>query len=258
MDRHDAKTRRPSLLAGGPEPARGGTTPGRILPSIDSVDAHAAPPAPARAWPWLLAAVLAVATLAALLLTRPPAGTRALAPMAPAGLAEAAAPEPPAGTATIIEEPALPTEVALGPSRPLPSSLLSSNPEPALPGAGPGPDSPFAAMAHPGAGAAAPNPFVDHRAPAAPVPARTRAVAAAAEPDDQALLATLLGHIRARPAPESAQAATAPAAAGAEFRSHQIQMNLRDCPPANTAEGVACRREICAVYAGRDPACPAG
>lgn len=256
MDRHDAKTRRPSLLAGGPEPARGSTTPGRILPSIDPADAHAAPPAPARAWPWLLAAVLGVTTLATLLLTRPPPGTRALAPMAPPGLTEAAAPEPPAGTATIIEEPGLPTEVALGPSSPLPSSLLSSSPGPALAGAVAGPESPFAAMAHPGADVAAPNPFVGHRAPAAPTPARPRA--AAAEPDDQALLATLLGHIHARPTPESAQAATAPAAAGAGFRSHQIQMNLRECPPANTAEGVACRREICAVYAGRDPACPAG
>ena len=41
-------------------------------------------------------------------------------------------------------------------------------------------------------------------------------------------------------------------------RSQQIQSNLRECPPANTAKGLACRQEICAVYAGRDPACPAG
>lgn len=40
-------------------------------------------------------------------------------------------------------------------------------------------------------------------------------------------------------------------------RSQQIQKNLRECPAANTAKGVKCRQEICAVYAGRDPACPA-
>lgn len=40
-------------------------------------------------------------------------------------------------------------------------------------------------------------------------------------------------------------------------RSQQIQSNLRECPPANTAKGLKCRQAICAVYAGRDPACPA-
>ncbi|QOW24632.1 hypothetical protein INQ43_00540 [Lysobacter sp. H23M47] len=40
-------------------------------------------------------------------------------------------------------------------------------------------------------------------------------------------------------------------------RSQQIQSNLRECPPANTSKGLKCRQEICAVYAGRDPACPA-
>lgn len=45
--------------------------------------------------------------------------------------------------------------------------------------------------------------------------------------------------------------------AGASPRSQQIQANLRECPPANTASGLTCRQAICAVYAGRDPACPA-
>ena len=40
-------------------------------------------------------------------------------------------------------------------------------------------------------------------------------------------------------------------------RSQQIQQNLRECPAANTAKGLKCRQDICAVYAGRDPACPA-
>ena len=40
-------------------------------------------------------------------------------------------------------------------------------------------------------------------------------------------------------------------------RSQQIQQNLRECPAANTAKGLKCRQEICAVYAGPDPACPA-
>src|SRR5690606_24973439 len=41
-------------------------------------------------------------------------------------------------------------------------------------------------------------------------------------------------------------------------RSQQIQQNLRECPAANTAKELKCRQEICAVYAGRDPAWPAG
>ncbi|MGY0557648.1 MULTISPECIES: hypothetical protein [unclassified Lysobacter] len=40
-------------------------------------------------------------------------------------------------------------------------------------------------------------------------------------------------------------------------RSQQIQANLRECPAPNSAKGLKCRQEICAVYAGRDPACPA-
>ena len=259
MERHDAMTRRPSLLAGGHEPTHGATPPGRILPSIDASDARA--PVRARPW-WLAVALLATAALAVVLLARPSTDPRTTAPVA--GVAGPSAPGAAAGAATIIEEQALPTEVALGPS-----SLPTPDPAP-----GSVVDSPFAAMAHSGTGGVASNPFVDRREAKAPAPARPHAADTPAEAESPALLATLLGHIHARPAPESgmdrlvgqlagkdgasAQAGTQASPAGAEFRSHQIQMNLRDCPPANTAEGVACRRGICEVYAGRDPACPAG
>lgn len=87
-------------------------------------------------------------------------------------------------------------------------------------------------------------------------------------------MATLLGNIKAADAEPvsgldtlirkmesdeaTAVAGTRTASTGIPpTRSQQIQSNLRECPPANTARGLKCRQEICAVYAGRDPACPA-
>lgn len=54
---------------------------------------------------------------------------------------------------------------------------------------------------------------------------------------------------------KSAKAGSTPAV-DAE-RSGQIQTRLRQCPRANTRQGLQCRQNVCAKYAGRDPACPA-
>ncbi|WP_228482056.1 hypothetical protein [Lysobacter sp. H21R4] len=118
-------------------------------------------------------------------------------------------------------------------------------------------------------------------------PARARTAATSASPaarartsqpgmrnDEPDLMATLLGNIKAADAPPASGLDTliqkmesegASAVAGKQTastgvpptRSQQIQSNLRECPPANTTKGLKCRQAICAVYAGRDPACPA-
>ncbi|MDX1549882.1 MAG: hypothetical protein R3278_04985, partial [Lysobacter spongiicola] len=135
--------------------------------------------------------------------------------------------------------------------------------------------------AQPDPGAQDNNPFVSG-ARSAPTTAARRPRAAkpastAGAESESKLLAALLANIQSPPAEREASpldvllqdmaakenAAGATAALGGQSRptrrrSQQIQSNLRECPPANTAKGLACRQEICAVYAGRDPACPAG
>lgn len=277
MERHDAMTRRPSLLAGGPEPANRAVPRERILPSIDAAPAGRPARPSARLRPWLLAlAALAVVAAVAAWLQRPPAGPAVMPPGAVAPLAEGQGQA--AGAATIIEDAALPTEVALGPSsapRAAQSSAVTGASDAAhMQASGSAPDSPFASLANAGSAAGTRNPFAESRTPAdSHATQRPRAATPATSGDSPALLATLLGHINARPEagphPQSGMdrmvdqlardgAIAAPQAPGAEFRSWQIQLNLRECPPANTAKGVACRKAICEVYAGRDPACPAG
>ncbi|RNF83580.1 hypothetical protein [Montanilutibacter psychrotolerans] len=43
----------------------------------------------------------------------------------------------------------------------------------------------------------------------------------------------------------------------APTRSEQLQAQLRECPRANTTNGIDCRQRVCAKHAGKDPACPA-
>ena len=270
MERHDAMTRRPSLLAGGEEPTGARRPRERILPSIDTADAARTSRPTPRAWPWLLAAVLAVAAVA-LLVPWPEGlgGGETLPPLAASS--DRAAPHEAPGAATIIDDAARTSGVAPGSSRAPAARADAPAPVDGLEGAGPGTTaaSPFAATAPAGN---APNPFGGSR-PAA-VDRRERAAPAPPAEGSEALLATLLGHIQSTPGQETPmdrmverlarEEATTPAATTqastppVQFRSFQIQMNLRDCPPANTTEGVACRARICEVYAGRDPACPAG
>ena len=198
-----------------------------------------------------------------------PGGGETLPPLAASS--DRAAPHEAPGAATIIDDAARTSGVAPGSSRAPAARADAPAPVDGLEGAGPGTTaaSPFAAMAPAGN---APNPFGGSR-PAA-VDRRERAAPAPPAEGSEALLATLLGHIQSTPGQETPmdrmverlarEEATTPAATTqastppVQFRSFQIQMNLRDCPPANTTEGVACRARICEVYAGRDPACPAG
>lgn len=279
MERHDAKTRRPSLLAGGPEPADGAPLRARVLPAIARADAtHSTRPGNRiRPW-WWWGAALCLATAAAWLWWPHPLPEAPSAPpAAPRDWRHAQGNE----AATLIEETPLPTGVAPYPTAAAAAAAaasLAAGDEAATGIAasaapGPPPVSPIPSTAA-GAGVAG-NPFTAGRTARAALPTRDRTdhtpTSASAEP---ALLSTLLGHIQARPEPvagtQSGMERTAgqrardgggrmdSQAANAEFRSWQIQLNLRDCPPANTAKGVACRRAICEVYAGRDPACPAG
>lgn len=135
--------------------------------------------------------------------------------------------------------------------------------------------------AQPDPGAQGNNPFVSGARPAPATAARrpraAKPASSAGAESESRLLAALLANIQSPPAEREVSpldvllqdmaaeenAAGGSAAVGGQSRptrrrSQQIQSNLRECPPANTAKGLACRQEICAVYAGRDPACPAG
>ena len=133
-----------------------------------------------------------------------------------------------------------------------------------------GTDNPFL-IADSGAGAAA------TRATPRQRPSAPRRAAAAASGDEPDLLAILMGNIkpgqdaathegsgldafiRTMETEDTGMASVDENRNGRpqRARSQQIQQNLRECPAANTAKGLKCRQEICAVYAGRDPACPA-
>lgn len=275
MERHDAMTRRPSLLAGGPEPANRAPVRERLLPSIDGTP-PTRQPRRAHPRPWLLSGALLVvaATAAALWLQRPLTELPA-APLPAHGTTDRSDAEP-ARAATIIEEAPLRTGVGIGPpARRAPQQLsdLAVEESTAEPLSRPAPSSPFTSMTESGTGGAG-NRLTAGVPAARPATAGARAAQAPASDEPPALLAVLLGHIQARPTPATeaqsgmdrmvAQLSDADGAGpqaqapATEFRSWQIQLNLRECPPANTTEGVACRQAICEVYAGRDPACPAG
>lgn len=93
------------------------------------------------------------------------------------------------------------------------------------------------------------------------------------------LLPELMNNIRNRP-PESApkaqtmdalieelrrQDSTSPDKKADKTKSHQaaysepsanLQTRMRNCPPANTADGIRCRQRLCTRHGGGDPACP--
>ena len=271
MDRHDAKPRRPSLLAGAPldaasaEAAR--PSPARILAELPQATG------PRRAWPHRRGAWLAVTGLVAVcvvagigLVPDPVYATRGHAPTAAtenaADPVDAIAQEQ-ARAATIIEEPA-PTLRADDASASTPDGPATAD-EPLQPGDGkvdrsrPADTNPFAVA--PGS-----VPTTRARAPRA----RPETVAT----DEPDLLEILLGNIRStrdstvrdvdgmdalvrRVHDRGGAASAGGSQRPLRLRSEQIQSNLRECPPPDTAKGLECREAICAVYAGRDPACPA-
>ncbi|MGH8084535.1 MAG: hypothetical protein ACREPV_04595 [Lysobacter sp.] len=283
MDRQDAKPSRPSLLAGAQPDTAPAPSSARILADMQGREsgAHAG----ARATPkrWLAPAALLLVAVAAAgwwWQSQPAADAPAnalprLSLQADAG-SDADGPALPAA-ATIVEE-AAPAAIALATAE-----TGGGNGELADPAVNPmlvmaRPDAPAQAVTTSPDGA--PNPFLVAAAPtraAAKSAAPRRSQARAAVGDEPDLLAILLGNIK--PGQSSGKddgsgldafiqtmEAEDSGVASADrnrngrpqrTRSQQIQQNLRECPAANTAKGVKCRQEICAVYAGRDPACPA-
>lgn len=257
MDRQDAKPSRPSLIAD-QRPAAAAAAPARILADMENRKPAAASPVARspRMWLWVAAGVVAVAVL----------GWWALAPdAAPARVASVAtvadvADEPLPGAARIVD--AAPANPAMPQMEPVSAAASQGGDPLAMLGASdetPAAD-PFAAVvtsdSEP-APAARPAPA---RRPARPKPAP------AAGSGESDLLSTLLQNIESSKQTAAADAASLDElvrqlrdedAPSTRRRSEQIQSNLRDCPAPNTVEGLKCRQEICAVYAGRDPACPA-
>ena len=286
MDRQDAKPRRPSLMASDPSPAASSApSPARILADMDG-----GKPAPARPRTLskpqsLILATAVIGLLGAVLWWQAEPGNAADVSLSNGSGTIATrseeAPRPDAGAATIIDEPPAVTSRGFAAE-----NTASAGTKPDATGTDPL-ASPFAKPASTTA-ATAPtgpdhaNPFSAHVVTAPVAAARATPHAAArpgtarkrsngSEPD---LMATLLGNIKAQDAApasgldslirkmEADEARTVagndPATAAQQrSRSQQIQDNLRECPLANTAKGLKCRQAICAVYAGRDPACPA-
>lgn len=280
MDRQDAKPSRPSLLAGTQPDTAPPPASARIL--ADMQGRQSGPRTGARATPkrWLAPAALLLVAIAATGWWRlsQPAAEAPVESLPRLSLHAGAGNDAddfglPAA-ATIVEE-AIPAASAL--------ATVGDNGELADPAV-----NPMLVLAHPDvvppmAAASAdgtPNPFLVSAAPArgAAKPAAPRRRPTRAPADDEPdLLAVLLGNIK--PGQSSGQTdgsgldafiqtmeAEGSGVASAEpsrngrpqrTRSQQIQQNLAECPAANTAKGVKCRQEICAVYAGRDPACPA-
>lgn len=285
MDRQDAKPRRPSLMAGASRPETSGPSPARILADMDGTQPASAAPRTLPNHRLLILAAVLVGLLGMVWWWQSGRNSAVIPPLtATTGAIDApatdAVPGSGGGAATIIDEPspasgatalaAGDTETA-GPGNtdadPLASPFASANPAPAS-------DAPDAGNPFPAASASTRTVAAPTASPAARAgKAKARGSSTGKERD---LMATLLGNIKpqkSQPAAsqldsliqtmetnEAKTVATASqpvSAATQPSRSQQIQSNLRECPPANTAKGLKCRQEICAVYAGRDPACPA-
>lgn len=283
MDRQDAKPSRPSLLAGAQPDTAPPPASARILADMQGRQSGAN--AGARATPkrWLAPAALllvAVVTAGWWWLSQP-AAEAPVEPLPRLSLQVGAGTDAddfalPAA-ATIVEE-AAPTA-----SAPATAATVDDNGELADPAV-----NPMLVLAHPDAGPAvaaasadgSPNPFLVSAAPAKGVAkpaARRRRPTRVPVDDEPDLLAVLLGNIKpgqssgktdgsgldafiqTMDAEGSGVGSAEPSRNGRpqRTRSQQIQRNLAECPAANTAKGVKCRQQICAVYAGRDPACPA-
>lgn len=280
MDRQDAKPRRPSLMAGDPSPAASSApSPARILADMDG-----GKPAPARPRTLskpqsLILATAVIGLLGAVLWWQAEPGNGVDASLSSGSLAHASgsvathvdeASGPDAGAATIIDEPpAVSRGFAAGSTAAAGTGPDATGTDPlASPFAKAGPNhaNPFSPQV-----VAAPAAVARATPTATPRAGTARKRSNGSEPD---LMTTLLGNIKAQDAApasgldslirkmeadEAGSVARNDPASTAQqrSRSQQIQDNLRECPPANTARGLKCRQAICAVYAGRDPACPA-
>ena len=292
MDRQDAKPRRPSLLAGAQTSDSASASPTRSPPARILADMQDRPSGPAGAARTSLRRIpLVLALMAAGLggwwwLADPPAAGDGLATASAHSSEEHTATrgdDIPTATvaATIVDESLVTGSASPSTDPQLLSGSGASDVDAADPAAGQKAAGDGSRPTVPGAG----NPFLLARsgpatttATGTPVrqrpPARRAASAADREPD---LLAILMGNIkpsqdahvqngsgldafiRTMEAEDTGMASADQERNGRPQRprSQQIQQNLRECPAANTAQGLKCRQEICAVYAGRDPACPA-
>lgn len=193
------------------------------------------------------------------------AAPSAAAPKAPA-------PTPEAGGAMIVDAP----EAA--PAAPHAGTANAPAATPAATGPGAAPASQAPASASVAAPAAASATASTTGKPRAQASSRTDGAQArrTGAKDEEDLLGTLIGIIKQKPGesqPESMDALIARIQAenNAEAANRKafdtidqsastqsnIQVQLRRCPAANTAQGLECRRKICAKMAGKDPACPA-
>lgn len=251
MDRQDAKPSRPSLIAGADKrPAA--AAPARILADMQNRRPAAAVAARShRGWLWRGLGLTVIVALGAWWAWTPGSTDMPSVQVVRTG-ATSMADAPQVSAARIVDAaPAVPS---------LPAGMFNANGE-AGAGTGSAPlVDPFAAVV------ARAEPAVVPSSPAT-APSRARARGRAPSGDQQDLLSTLLHNIESSKVTAAAEAATLDALvrrlreqetpATTRRRSEQIQSNLRDCPPPNTTAGLQCRQEICAVYAGRDPACPA-
>lgn len=276
MDRQDAKPRRPSLLAGGPEHSAPLPPTARILADMEGQPGNGIGiPGKRRARVLLPAlGLLALSGIVVLLLSR-------------TGSDGAAVESEGANASARLDHPAMIVDEGIGQPalaiQPDPDASADQTGAPAANATEASAASSASVEAQPDPRAPDNNPFASGARPAPltaagrPRTAKPASTAAAESESESKLLAALLANIQSSPAEREAspldvllqdmaaeeKAAGTTAAVGGQsrptrMRSQQIQSNLRECPPANTAKGLACRQEICAVYAGRDPACPAG
>jgi len=288
VDRQDAKPSRPSLLAGEQTHPAAQPASARILADMQDRESGPQRAAGKARTRWLPMVVLLLAVVAmGWWWQSPPADGAATeatpVPTADAGASYLSRDTATGGAATIIDE-ALPASMATTSGRATSDGTGDAGvADPAI--------NPMVKMAQPGSAPAGgattdgtSNPFLLATATATPTtttPAVPRPPArkpeGASGRDEPDLLAILMGNIKpGQPTGDSPGSgldaflqtmdADSTGVASAErnrngrpqrTRSQQIQQNLRECPAANTAKGLKCRQEICAVYAGRDPACPA-
>ena len=260
---------RPSLLSGTPAAGKSPVSSSRILADMEGRAPERAAPARIRvrhrAWRLpLLVTLLALAAVAMLAIGRwhqdagdAPDRTSlgAAPPIAAPTLATESSPAP--GGAMIVDEAA---PEAISPAQtdtPLATPAATATATADAPGSAP----PLLARTEPATGAA-------QRVPVTPGQRRKTG-----KQSDDDLLGTLIGIIKQKPneqKPESMDALIAQIQAdqnrnnAALDRIDQsastqsgVQARLRRCPPANTTQGMECRRKVCASVSGKDPACPA-
>ena len=274
LDSKDARPVRPRLFETG-APAAGVSAPESTAPGHASRQLYdVRRPRPLR---WLALAVLVVAAGAGVAWwwsSPDAAGSGAHSSTAPLMARSEPSPVPDTAAAVLVQDPDVGATGA-----PDPLATLGNRAE-AQATATPASTASTAARADAGGAnsTSAPPPGAARSRPPAstapPLRAARPASAGASPAAETDLLATLLANIRDRPADKRASGepqtldeliaqlrqrdpgtVRTPGAAGTEQGSARLQTRLRNCPAANTVDGIRCRQRLCAQYRG-DPACP--